>query len=69
MEVDMAVVPNDPQPQQQGNDEMQENSQDTLGPLPTPGKPSLSTVQAVVQQRVVRAWSDPRCQSGSTRKP
>lgn len=46
MEVDMAVVPSDPQPQQRDNDEMQENSQDTLGPLPPPGKHSLSIEQA-----------------------
>ncbi|TEB35182.1 hypothetical protein FA13DRAFT_1811707 [Coprinellus micaceus] len=36
MEVDMAVVHDDPQPQLPGNGDTQENSQDLLSPLPTP---------------------------------
>ncbi|KAJ3535254.1 hypothetical protein NMY22_g6570 [Coprinellus aureogranulatus] len=36
MEVDMAVVPNDPQPQQTDSGNMEDASEDLLSPLPTP---------------------------------
>lgn len=49
----MAVVHEDPQPQLPGNGDIQENPQDLLSPLPTPGKHALSCEQALVERGVV----------------